>query len=190
MKLILGSASARREELLKLIGLPFIISPSHASERVTNWISSDDYVMQVVLQKGRELSSRYPMDCVICADTIVVLGMKIMGKPKNKGEAVDMLKELSSRTHEVKSAVYIAHDEEVYQFIETTRVRVAPMSKKEILDYVATKEPFDKAGGYGIQGSFSKFVEEISGDYFNVVGLPVHRVYMTLKNSGWFPELN
>lgn len=189
MKLILGSASPRRAELLRYIGLPFTVSPSHASEHVANWISSDDYVSSVAREKGRELSSRFPDDCILCADTVVVLGMKILGKPGDKDEALEMLKNLAGKTHEVKTAVYIAHADKVIAFVETTKVRIAPMSKAEMLAYIATKEPFDKAGGYGIQGVFSRHVEEISGNYDNVVGLPVHRVYQALKTSGWFPEL-
>lgn len=192
MNIFLASASPRRRELLALLDLPFEVLVSDAEED----LSEDDPVLltedlsrqkaEAVLGKLEEercFSSEEDF-CVIGADTVVFLE-EILGKPKDRQDARRMIEKLKGRAHTVCTGVTLCgkKDGEKFgvTFSEQTKVYVAEMSEEEIEDYLDTEEPYDKAGAYGIQGRFSKFIEKIEGDYFNVVGLPVHQLYRNLK---------
>src|SRR5690606_7506362 len=120
-------------------------------------------------------------DLIICADTIVVLDDKILGKPRTIKDAKQMISLLQGRTHEVLTAVECAREKKVCSFVAKTKVTIAAMNEQEIFDYIQTDEPYDKAGGYAIQGLFAKYVEKIDGDYYNVMGLPLAKLYAVLK---------
>ena len=191
IQIILASGSPRRRELLGQIGLDPVIFVSNAEED----LDTEDPKKMVL-----ELSRRKCLDVagkllpekteqtriVLGADTVVSINGRILGKPQNEEDAERMLKLLSGKAHEVFTGVYMAKigngsilAEE--GFAEETKVFVGELSRKEILEYIATGEPMDKAGSYGIQGVFAKHVEKIDGDYFNVVGLPLYAVYQALK---------
>ena len=172
-KIILGSASPRRKELLSQIGVPFEVRVSNKEEVYTN-VASEIQARNVI---------------VIGADTIVVHEEQILGKPKDEQEAFEMIRSLQGDTHQVYTGVAVLDFDEngektVISHAVETKVSVNPMSTEEIQKYIESKEPMDKAGAYGIQGRFSAFIEKIEGDYFNVVGLPVSYVYQVLKELG------
>ena len=191
-KIILASGSPRRRELLAMLGVPFIIKTSDAEEVMTGTDPSE--VTEELSRQKAEAVVADHMPCaetkggsfiIIGADTVVSVDGRILGKPENREMAKEMISDLQGRSHMVYTGVTLLriHDDEkeYVTFSEGTRVNVAPMSESEILSYIDTDEPYDKAGGYGIQGIFAKYIEGIEGDYFNVVGLPVHRLYEALK---------
>lgn len=182
MKLILASASPRRKELLEKTGFPFEIQPAKGEERITQK-SPAAVVKELSLQKAAEVAAKQEEACIVLgADTIVAKGDCIMGKPKDAADAERMLEEISGSTHQVYTGVtLLCTGKEPITFAEKTEVTLYPMTKGEIQRYIATGEPMDKAGAYGIQGDFAVFVKEIRGDYYNVVGLPIGRVYQELK---------
>lgn len=183
-KIVLASKSPRRSELLQQMGLEFEVQPSYLPEQITK-AKPEEIVMELSLQKAREVSGKYQEVLVIGADTIVVCDGEIMGKPKDEQEAVFMLEKLSGHAHQVLTGVtLIRNQKEEVTFFEETKVKVAKLSKDEILSYVATKDCMDKAGAYGIQGEFAKFITGIEGDYNNVVGFPIARTYQELKKMG------
>lgn len=202
MKIILASASPRRRELLTQIGIPFEIQVSDVEEKVTATVPCQ-VVQELSRQKaeavletcetaqnqdvaGVEPSETKPL-LVIGADTIVACDGIILGKPKDAEDAFRMLRMLSGRSHEVYTGVTFAYKgekRESYTFYEATTVHFAPMTDEEIQTYVATLDPMDKAGAYGIQGFCARYITGIEGDYNNVVGLPVGRVYQELKRFG------
>ena len=189
-KIILASQSPRRRELLTQIGLEHEVCPSTVEEIVTE-INPVDIVKSLSLQKAMDVAEKkkkeYPEESflVIGADTIVVYDNKILGKPKNEEDAISMLSMLQGNTHSVYTGVALIFEEngkeEVKSFAEETKVTMYPMTQEEILWYVSTKEPMDKAGSYGIQGYCARFIEKIHGDYNNVVGLPVAKIYQEIK---------
>lgn len=184
-RLILASQSPRRRELLEQIGIEFTVQPSTVEEKITE-TDPRKVVQELAHQKAEDVAASVSEGTVLGADTIVVLDGKIMGKPKSRKHAVEMLQSLQGRTHSVFTGVALirkgAGSEQTLQFAEETQVTMYPMSREEIENYVDTKEPMDKAGAYGIQGRCAAFIERISGDYNNVVGLPVARIYQELKN--------
>lgn len=184
MKLILASASPRRKELLGKLGVQFEILPAQGEEVITKELPSEA-VEELSLQKAKEAAAQQDMECIVIgADTIVAKDEKIMGKPKNEEEAFRMLSEISDAVHQVYTGVTIiktGENPQTITFSEKTDVLIYPMTEKEILDYIATGDPLDKAGAYGIQGDFAIHVKGIVGDYYNVVGLPIGRVYQELK---------
>ncbi|MGN0400363.1 MAG: Maf family protein [Blautia sp.] len=187
-KLILASASPRRRELLEQIGAVFQICPSQREEVITGNHPAD-VVMELSRQKGKEVFDRVEGDvCVIGADTVVAIDHSILGKPVDEKDAATILQRLQGRTHEVYTGVTLLIREQgssqIKSFYEKTEVEFYPVSPKEIRAYVKTGEPMDKAGAYGIQGKSAVFVKRIEGDYNNVVGLPVARVYQEAKNMG------
>ncbi len=186
-RLILASASPRRDMLLNTAGLAHEVMVSHAGEDVSE---PDPRVLVEKLSaiKAREVYGRISSEedfVVIGADTVVALDGVILGKPADEQDAERMLRMLSGREHHVCTGVTlmgkIGSAQRVRSFSEMSTVHVMHLSGEEILTYIATKEPMDKAGAYGIQGAFSKFVTRIEGDYFNIVGLPVSRLYRELK---------
>lgn len=189
-KIILGSASPRRKELLSQIGVPFEVRVSDKEEVYTNTVPKE-IVKELALMKAENVASEIQAENVIVigADTVVVHKEQILGKPKDEQEAFDMIRSLQGDVHQVYTGVaFLNFDENgekaVISHAVETKVYVNPMSAEEIERYVESKEPMDKAGAYGIQGKFSAFIEKIEGDYFNVVGLPVSYVYQVLKELG------
>ena len=184
MELILASASPRRKELLEKIGLPFTVQPAMGEERITQK-SPAAVVMELSRQKAEEIAAVQTEDCIIIgADTVVARGEKIMGKPKDAADAKQMLRSIADDCHQVYTGVTLirtgAHPQSV-TFQEKTDVYLYPISDAELDAYIASGEPMDKAGAYGIQGDFAIYVKRIVGDYYNVVGLPIGRVYQELK---------
>ncbi|PPA71547.1 Maf family protein [Jeotgalibacillus proteolyticus] len=179
--IILASASPRRKELLSYLNLPFTIYPSPFEETFSP--SDDPCTVVTKLAKGKavEVAKQFPQSIVIGSDTIVA-GSKILGKPKNEEEAVSMLKELSGSTHSVWTAVSIISPERIKTFAEQVEVTFWPLSEEEIQAYVKTSDPYDKAGGYGIQSGGSLFVKQIVGDYYAVMGLPISRLNRELRD--------
>ena len=186
MAIILASQSPRRRELLGQMGFSdFIIRPAVGEEKADPSLSPARLVEDLSLQKGLEVAaSAAPGDLVIAADTVVAVDGQILGKPHSPQEAAEMLCALSGRTHTVYTGVTLCRDGEVLTEHEATSVRFRPLTREEIEAYVATGEPMDKAGAYGIQGIGSLLVEGIEGDYFNVVGLPVCRLGRMLARFG------
>ena len=184
MELILASASPRRKELLEKIGLPFTVQPAKGEERITQK-SPAAVVMELSRQKAEEIAAAQTGDCIIIgADTVVAKGEKIMGKPKDAADAKQMLRSIADDCHQVYTGVTLirtgAHPQSV-TFQEKTDVFLYPISDAEADAYIASGDPMDKAGAYGIQGDFAIYVTRIVGDYYNVVGLPIGRVYQELK---------
>lgn len=184
MKLILASASPRRKELLAKTGLPFDIIPAKGEEIITKTIPAE-VVMELSQQKAGEIAEKQTEDCIIIgADTIVAKGDTIMGKPKDEDDAYRMLEMISDDCHQVYTGVTILRtgkNAESITFAEKTDVYLYPISDADIRAYIASGDPMDKAGAYGIQGDFAVHVKGIEGDYYNVVGLPIGRVYQELK---------
>ena len=195
--IILGSASPRRRELLAQIGAEFEVRVSN-KEEVYHSNVPEEIVKELALMKAEnvaeELVEENPAGAVkstvvIGADTIVVLDGKILGKPADEADAVQMLSSLQGRRHDVYTGVAVLDYDEngekrVYNYPVGTAVYVNEMTEEEIRAYVETKDPLDKAGAYGIQGRFAAHIDRIEGDYYNVVGLPVSRVYRTLRELG------
>ena len=190
---ILASASPRRSELLKRTGIEPEVIPSDIDEDV---LITDpaELVSELSERKCTDVAMRLLASqaeipgktIVIGADTVVAAGGNILGKPVDEKDAFRMLQNLSGRLHEVLTGVFMIFIEDrkivrTESFAETTRVKVAALSDQEIWEYIATGEPMDKAGAYGIQGLFSRYVEGIEGDYSNVVGLPVCRIYKVFR---------
>lgn len=186
MKYILASASPRRKELLQRTGIAFDIIPSTIEEKITE-TKPTDIVMELSAQKALDVYSHLTdkKECtVIGADTIVVYRDEILGKPEDRSEAYDMLSMLADRTHQVYTGVTLIVNkrgqEKTYTFYEKTDVTFYPVSHEDLHTYVESGDSLDKAGAYGIQGDFSIHVKEIHGDYNNVVGLPIGRLYQEL----------
>ncbi len=187
-KIILASASPRRSELLRQIGLEFEVVPSKAEETITKRLPGE-VVEELALQKAEAVAADVDEGIVIGADTIVWQNGKIMGKPKDRESARRMLREIQGSTHSVFTGVAVlvkdgakdGADRKSRVFSCETKVHVYPMTDEETEGYIDTGEPMDKAGAYGIQGAFAAWVESIEGDYNNVVGLPVAALYQVLK---------
>ena len=170
---ILASASPRRRELFGLISDDFRIVPSNAEETAPDGIAAENLPERLARLKAGDIAAKYPFDTVIGADTLVILDGKVLGKPENPEDAVRMLTALSGKRHKVITGCAVCKNGACRSFSSVTEVEFYPLDDKEISDYVATGEPLDKAGAYGIQGRGALFVKSINGDYFNVVGLPV-----------------
>ena len=213
IRLVLASASPRRRELLSQIGLEFIVMPSTKEENAKT-TEAGALVQELSRQKAADIweqlsggqgqnpdadqeqiseetqepnlnGKRQPELLVIGADTVVCCEGKILGKPHSREAAAEMLTALQGRSHEVYTGVTLYHQRETVTFFECTQVEFYPMTEVEISEYIDSKEPMDKAGAYGIQGLGARFVKGIRGDYNNVVGLPVGRLYQELKSRGW-----
>lgn len=173
MKIILASASPRRKELLTLTGIEYDVIVSQCKETLPDGITPDKAVEELARQKAEDVFSRNSDALIIAADTVVALGNTILGKPKDEEDAFNMLSSLSGRRHTVFTGVCIRTKDKTDIFHVATEVEFYDLTEKEIRDYIATKEPMDKAGAYGIQGKGFVLVKGIHGDYFNVVGLPL-----------------
>ena len=185
MKIVLASSSPRRRELLSAAGVgEFEICPAMGEETAPEGLAPDELVKHLSRQKAVEVAAKQSDAVVIAADTIVWSGSRALGKPHDKSEAFAMLSELSGKIHEVYTGVTVICGEKLISEAECTRVHFRELSVDEINAYIATGEPMDKAGAYGIQGRASLMVEKIDGDYFNVVGLPLCRLGAMLKTIG------
>lgn len=188
--IVLASGSPRRRELLTMLFDEFEVIVSDCQETVTSQ-DPEKVTEELAMQKAEAVAESLPPSTdtviVIGADTVVSIDGKILGKPAGQQQAVDMLRMLSGKSHNVSTGVALVWLENGRQirlksFSETTKVRVAELTEEEIISYANTNEPYDKAGAYGIQGMFGKHIQGIEGDYNNVVGLPVHRLYQELKD--------
>ena len=184
MKLILASASPRRKELLGKIRMKFEVVPAKGEEIITKELPWE-VVEELSYQKAKEIADMQTEECIVIgSDTIVAKGEQIMGKPKDEADAFRMLSEIAGNCHQVYTGVTLIRtgtEPKVVTFAEKTEVYLYPMSDEEINAYIATKDQMDKAGAYGIQGDFAIHVKGIEGDYYNVVGLPIGKVYQELK---------
>ena len=180
--IILASASPRRSELMTLAGFRFDVICADIDEIVPEKALPQEVVMSLALQKAQAVAKDHRKSAVVGSDTVVALDGKILGKPRSEKEAAEMLRSLSGRIHKVFTGVAIVCGEKVTSFFDETEVEFYPLTDQEILDYIATGEPMDKAGAYGIQGRGAVLVKRINGDYFNVMGLPISKVYRELKD--------
>ena len=180
MNLILASQSPRRKELMGLFHIPFTVRAADIDETMDSGRSPYDEVARVSRLKA-EATPRGPDDVVIAADTIVVCDGKVLGKPKDEADAVAMLELLSGRDHQVMTGMTVLRGSEAVTHTEVTDIHFRPLSRQEIVSYVRTGEPMDKAGSYAIQGGAALFCERMDGDYYNVVGLPVCRLGQILR---------
>ena len=186
MNLILASQSPRRRELLGLFRVPFEVRSADIDETMDENLPPFDEVARVSRLKA-EATPRGEDDIVIAADTIVVVEGKVLGKPGSADHAKAMLRLLSGRDHQVMTGVTVLRGEKRVSFTEVTDLHFRELTDREIEAYVATGEPMDKAGAYGIQGGAALFCEKMHGDYYNVMGLPVCKLGMILKDIA--PEL-
>ena len=184
MRVILASASPRRKELLKKIFDVFEIIPSEVEETYPEKIEVNEIPVYLADKKATSVFIENPDALVIASDTVVLLDDMILGKPSDKNDAFFMLSMLSGKQHKVVTGVAVIYRNMKITMNVETAVNFYELSKREILEYIETGEPMDKAGAYGIQGYGAKFVKSIIGDYNNVVGLPVSALYQTLKENG------
>ena len=181
-KIILASKSPRRAEILSMIGVNFKVVPSKIKEEINPKIGQNEIAINISKTKAETISYKYPKDIIIGADTIVVLNEEIFGKPKNKNESKKMLKALSGNSHKVITGVTIMNKKLriLKTFSEVTEVFVQKIPTKQIEFYVNNYNTLDKAGSYGIQDWFSVWIKRINGCYYNVMGLPVSKLYRYL----------
>lgn len=180
--IVLASASPRRRDLLTLVSPDFWIVPAKGEEQADPSLTPADYVQTLAKDKAEEVSAMFPDETIIGADTVVSIDGEILGKPHDETDAWHMLGLLSGRTHSVFTGVAVISDGNLTTFAEETRVTFFPLDDREIARYIASGEPFDKAGAYGIQGAGALLVKGIEGDYYNVMGLPAGRLYRLLKS--------
>ncbi|WP_394217921.1 Maf family protein [Halobacillus trueperi] len=185
--LVLGSQSPRRKELLELAGFAFEVRPSNAEEVIEEGMSPEEAVLHLARVKAENVKVD-ESEVLLTSDTVVVYNGEILGKPKDDQDARKYLRTLSDTTHEVYTGVCLKTNQTVDRFHVKTEVTFYNLSDDEIDAYIRTGEAWDKAGGYGIQGKGSLFVEKIHGDYYSVVGLPLSRVARELKRLGISPE--
>ena len=183
MNLILASQSPRRKELLGLVGHPFVIRVADIDETMDLGKAPFDEVGRVSRMKALAVE-RDAEDIVVAADTIVVCGGQVLGKPRDAEDAFRMLRLLSGRDHQVMTGMTVVRGEECVTVTEVTDIHFRDLSDGEIRAYIATGEPMDKAGSYGIQGGAALFATHLSGDYYNVMGLPVCRLALILRQMG------
>jgi septum formation protein len=184
VRLVLASASPRRADLLRAAGIPFDVFPVDVDEQFRLGEKPEHAVARLAEAKAAVAAASHPDDVVLGADTTVVIGREALGKPSDPEDAARMLRLLSGRTHDVLTGVCVCGQGRRLVHVEATRVRIARLGESEIAWYVSTGEPFDKAGGYAVQGLGSRFIKGIDGSYSNVVGLPISSVYELLKELG------
>lgn len=183
MNIILASASPRRKEILENTKLKFDIIKSDIDEIILEKEAPIQAVMRLAFEKSMDIASKNEDDLIIAADTVVVLDENILGKPKDKEEAYNMIRSLSGRTHEVITGISLVNlglSKKIIDYVVST-VKFKELSDEDIKDYIHTNESLDKAGAYGIQGYGAMLVEKIEGDYFNIVGLPISKLRDLLK---------
>lgn len=189
-RIVLASNSPRRREILEQAGINFQIVPSNCEEIISS-TNPENVVKELALLKAADVAGRCQDNTIVIgADTVVANMGKILGKPSDELEAVNMLMNLQGHSHDVYTGVAIVMREEngniqTLCFSENTKVRIADMTKEQIMNYVLTGEPMDKAGAYAIQGKFAKYIYGIEGDYYNVVGFPICRFRLEMKKLGF-----
>ena len=187
MRVVLASKSPRRETLLKQIGVQFTCNPADVEENVDNPDGDPASICtELAAAKARAVAAMEPEALIIAADTIVVVDRQILGKPRDKAEAFHMLSMLSGREHQVITGLCVLNTSNgcIQTRSEITRVRFRNIQEEEIWAYIDSGEPLDKAGAYGVQGLGAVFVDHIEGCFYNVVGLPLHTLYMMLQEQG------
>lgn len=185
MNIILASASPRRKEILENVNVKFTVVASNIDEVILDNEPPKELVMRLAFEKCMDVAKKNEDALVIGADTIVVMDDQILGKPKNEEDAYNMIELLSNKKHQVITGISLINlslDKKVIDYV-VSEVTFKDLSKETIRDYINTKESLDKAGAYGIQGYGSLLVESISGDYFNIVGLPISRISDLLKEN-------
>jgi septum formation protein len=182
--IVLASGSPRRRQLLEMLGIPHDVDPPVVDERFEPAELPELHAARLARDKALAVARRRPGDVVLGADTVVVLGDRVLGKPVSATEAERMLEALAGREHRVVTAVALARDGELWERCDVTRVWFRPLSRELIRAYVATGEPLDKAGAYGVQGYGAVLVERIDGDFFSVMGLPLRLVVDLLEAAG------
>jgi septum formation protein len=182
--LVLASASPRRQELLRNAGIAFEVQPVHIPEDPLPGEAARDCAERLAREKALAVARQRPQDCVLGADTVVVVAGELLGKPSDAADAARMLRQLSGREHQVITGVCLVVSGQCSVASGTTSVTMSEISEQEIMDYVAGGEPMDKAGAYAIQGIASRWIPRIEGDYSNVVGLPVALVWRMLRQDG------
>ncbi len=187
--LILASASPRRSELLQGLGYVFRVQPAHIDETPWDHEPARDHVDRLAREKARAVAAQAPGAVVMAADTIVVLGPRILGKPVDDADAIAMLEDLSGSTHEVMTAVAVCADDREEAFVHVSQVRFRRLEPADIEAYVRSGECRDKAGAYGIQGGAARFVEHLAGSYTGVMGLPLCQTEQLLRRFGCGPEV-
>ena len=181
MQIILASQSPRRKELLGLFHLPFTVRAADIDETMDPSLSPCQAVAAVCEKKAAAVAALHPDSLIVSADTVVVVDHQILGKPKNPDDAARMLRLLSGRDHQVMTGMTVLKGDACRTVTEVTDLHFRPLSRREIESYVRSGEPMDKAGSYGIQGGAALFCEKMSGDYYNVMGLPVCRLGEILR---------
>ena len=183
MKVILASKSPRRKEILETMGISFEIDVADVDESVDSTLSPVEAVCEISKRKADAVAKRHEIEdvIVISADTVVVIDGKIIGKPKDEDDAFNIIKSLSARTHEVYTGFTICGNGKTKTDSEVTKVHFKKLCDDDIKRYIATGEPMDKAGAYGIQQKGNLFVDYIHGDYYNVVGFPISKICVTIK---------
>ena len=194
MKIILASKSPRRHELMNLGRFEYEILVSDEEEKIDETLTIEEQSKKLALDKAKIIFDNTQGDrAIIGADTIVVNNNEIYGKPKDRQDAIRMLKNLQGKTHRVYTSIAILIENngeyKEYNELHETKITVKSMSDYEISRYITDTNPYDKAGAYAIQGEFALFIEKIEGSYTNVVGLPIERVYEILKENGIFEEI-
>ena len=189
MALILASASPRRNEILTLAGYSFDVLPADIKEQFPHGAPADIAARELSRQKAAALKSKVALtDIILAADTVVAVDGAVLGKPYDAEDAARMLRLLSGKTHTVYTGVTLLRGDECISFTQATQVTFYELTDRQINGYIATGEPFDKAGAYGIQGRGCVLVKSIDGDYFNVMGLPIAQVARQI-NKLWKGEL-
>lgn len=181
--IVLASGSPRRRQLLELVGIPHVVDPPHVDERPEPGELPETLAVRLAREKALAVAQRRD-EPVLAADTVVVLGDEMLGKPTSPSDAERMLARLSGREHRVVTAVALARGSQVDERCDVSRVWFRPLSREQIRDYVATGEPLDKAGSYGVQGYGALLVDRIEGDFFSVMGLPLRLVLELLERAG------
>lgn len=180
--IILASQSPRRKELLEKTGCSFIIEAADIDETIDQSKPLTDEILRLSRSKAAHILQRHPDSLVIGSDTIVTIDGNVLGKPADKNDAMEMLRSLSGRTHQVITGLCILSSQKEYLFVSVNDVSFAVLTEDEIEKYVNTGEPMDKAGAYAIQGIASRYITGINGDYYAIMGLPLCAVYEELKN--------
>lgn len=189
--LVLVSTSPRRQQLLEQAGIPFEVCPAEVDETLPDRVNNPEAIaVSLALKKIRAIAKQFPSRWLLAADTLVLVGDCPLGKPQTPEEAAFMLRKLSGRTHKVVTSLCLARTNtrgKIYRClkaVETTSVTFRPLTEEEIAAYIATGEPMDKAGAYGIQGKAAVFAVRIIGCYYNVVGLPLAKLALLLREAG------
>ena len=180
-KIILASASPRRRELMEMLGYDFEVIVSEVDETMKEGLNPTAQVKDLAYRKAKAVYDQHPDAIVIGADTIVLVDDKILGKPHDEKEAEEMMKMLRGREHQVITGVAILSDKKQHHLSSESNVYFDSITNEEIANYIKTPEAYDKAGAYAIQGWAGKFISRIEGSYYNIMGLPIDKIYAKLK---------